>query len=73
MSESYYDLLEVNADASFEEIDNSYQRIVSYLDTSSLAIYSMMEEDEVARMRSAVDEAYRTLSDPEHSYGHGSY
>ena len=65
MSESFYDLVEVGANASFEEIEDAYQRIVSYLDTSSLAIYSMMDEEEVTRMRSAVDPAYRTLSDPE--------
>jgi curved DNA-binding protein CbpA len=58
-------LLEVGANATVEEIETSYQRIASYLDASSLAMYSMMEEDEVGRMRAAVDQAYYTLTDPQ--------
>jgi hypothetical protein len=61
---SLYDLLEVGANATLEEIEASYHRIVSYLAPDSLAAYSLLEEGELVERRSAVDEAYRTLSDP---------
>jgi hypothetical protein len=60
-----YDLLEVRADASFEEIESSYARLVSSLDAGALALYSMIDDDETARERALVDDAFRTLSDPE--------
>jgi len=62
---SYYDLLEVTANASREEIDASYQRISSYMSPDALAVYSMLDEDESAEMRAKLDEAYRTLCDPD--------
>jgi hypothetical protein len=62
---SLYDVLEVRSTATFEEIDQSYARIAAYLDADSLAMYSLMDEEDVASMRADVDEAYRTLSDPD--------
>lgn len=61
---SLYALLEVSASASREEIDASYQRIVGYLGPDSMAMYSMLEDNEADRLRVQVDEAYRTLADP---------
>lgn len=61
---SLYDLLEVGANASVEEIEASYRRIVSYLAPDALAVYSLMSEDEASGLRSQLDEAYRTLRDP---------
>ncbi|MBI5510752.1 MAG: helix-turn-helix domain-containing protein [Deltaproteobacteria bacterium] len=63
--QSYYDILEVRTDATADEIESSYRGMLAYLGAGSLAMYSMMDEEEVARLRSQVDEAYRTLKDPE--------
>ena len=62
---SLYDLLEVGSNATIDEIEASYSRIVAYLDAGALAIYSMIDEEDVGRMRSDVDAAFRTLSDPD--------
>src|SRR5438552_19015119 len=62
---SFYDLLEVGRNATLNEIESSYQRITAYLDESALAVYSMLDEGEVGNLRSELDEAYRTLSDPD--------
>ncbi|MEE8409055.1 MAG: helix-turn-helix domain-containing protein [Myxococcota bacterium] len=62
---SLYDMLEVGTNATIDEIEASYSRIVAYLDADALAIYSMIDEEEVARLRSDVDAAFRTLSDPD--------
>jgi curved DNA-binding protein CbpA len=65
MEQSFYDLLEVSANASREEIEASYQRILSYMGPGALAVYSMIDEAESLRERSALDEAYNTLTDPQ--------
>lgn len=62
---SFYDLLEVSANASSEEIEASYQRITSYMGADALAVYSMLDDGEASRIRESINEAYRTLSDPE--------
>ncbi len=62
---TYYELLEVSANASFDEIETSYRRLSSVVTPGSLALYSMFDEDEVQRHRAQLEEAYRTLSDPD--------
>ena len=62
---SLYDLLEVHARASTEEIEASYQRIVSVLRPTSLAMYSILEEGDSDPVRTQLDEARRTLVDPD--------
>ncbi len=62
---TFYELLDVPGDASFEEIEASYQRRLAYLDVESLALYSMLDGDEAGRERRSLEEAFRTLSDPE--------
>jgi curved DNA-binding protein CbpA len=64
-SPSLYELLEVSSGATFEEIEQSYQRIAAYLGADSLAVYSILESDDAQQMRTQLDEAYRTLSDPD--------
>ena len=62
---SLYDILEVDATASREEIEASYQRIISFLASESLAMYSMLDEHETQHVRSQLDGAYQTLTDPQ--------
>jgi curved DNA-binding protein CbpA len=61
---SYYDVLEVSTGATGEEIEASYRRILADLESASLALYSMVDDGDMERLRGEVDEAYRTLSDP---------
>jgi hypothetical protein len=63
--QTFYELLEVRPDASFDEIETSYRGMLAYLGADSLAMYSMMEDDDLEKVRAQVDEAYRTLRDPE--------
>ncbi len=64
-SPSLYELLEVSSGATFEEIEQSYQRIAAYLGAESLAVYSILDSDDAHSARAQIDEAYRTLSDPD--------
>ena len=64
-SPTLYELLEVTSGATFEEIEQSYQRIAAYLGAESLAVYSILDRDDAQSARSQIDEAYRTLSDPD--------
>ncbi len=63
--QTLYDRLELRADASAAEIEQSYRGMLAYLGAGSMAMYSMMEEDEIANLRLQVQEAYDTLKDPE--------
>lgn len=62
---TYYDLLELERGASFEDIEASYQRMVGFVAPESLAVYSLFGEEEALALRSQIEEAYRTLSDPD--------
>jgi curved DNA-binding protein CbpA len=64
-SPSLYELLEVGSGATFEEIEQSYQRIAAYLGAESLAVYSILDSDDAHNARAQLDEAYRTLSEPD--------
>lgn len=64
-TQTLYELLEVGAGATFEEIEQSYQRIAAYLGAESLAVYSILDSDDAHSARAQLDEAYRTLSDPD--------
>jgi len=65
MDEDFYDLLEVPSNATFQEIDTAYHRLVTALRPDSLALYSLVSEQEVVRLRGRLDVAYRTLGDPD--------
>ncbi len=62
---SAYEILEVEPNASQEQIDTSYDRICAYLSPGNLAVYSMLDEEDAAELRAQLDEAYRTLTDPD--------
>lgn len=65
MPSSLYELLEVEPVATFEDIEHAYRRMCEYLDAQSLAVYSMLHDEEAEALRRDVETAYRTLSDPE--------
>jgi hypothetical protein len=62
---SYYELLEVGADATAEEIGAAYERARGNLAADSLITYTMLDDDPAQARLSEIDEAYATLSDPE--------
>lgn len=69
MSESvavnYYELLDVPADARNLEIIRAYRRAKLAYRIDSIATYSLFDERELERIRTDIEQAYQTLSDPE--------
>jgi len=61
---NYYEVLEIPSTARSEEIYHSYQRAKSAYSTDSLALYSLMSQEECRNVLELVEEAYSILSDP---------
>jgi len=62
---NHYELLQVDPGASAQEIRQAGERMRSYYSPDSLAIYSLFSREEIERIRQRIDEAYRTLIQPE--------
>ena len=60
---TYYDVLEVGRGASTEEIRRAYQREKETFSSKSIAIYSLLDPEELNRINASIDEAYRVLTD----------
>ena len=65
MALNFYRILAVDSYADFEEVKAAYEDLSALLMPDSLAIYSLMSEVEISRRRSELEEAYRTLGDPQ--------
>ena len=61
---NYYEVLEIPSSAKSEEIYQSYHRARSAYSTDSLALYSLMSQEECRNVLDLVEEAYSILSDP---------
>lgn len=61
----YYELLEVAPTATADEIERAYRMSQQTYGDGSLALYSVFEKTDAATIRARIDEAYRTLSDPD--------
>jgi len=61
--QTYYELLEVDRGSSTEEIRKAYRREKEIFSSDSVAIYSLLEPEELNRINSLMDEAYRVLTD----------
>jgi flagellar biosynthesis protein FlhG len=61
--QTYYELLEVARGASTEEIQNAYRRTKELFSSKSVAIYSLLEIEELEKINGSIDEAYRVLTD----------
>lgn len=61
---NYYEILEVSVDASNEEINQGYMRARNAYSQDSLALYSLMSQEECNNIVQLIDEAYSILSDP---------
>lgn len=64
-AQSLYDLLEVRPDASPQEIRAAYLRAKASFQRDSLALYSLMGEEEASQMLKQVEEAFQILSNPD--------
>lgn len=61
---NYYEVLEIPSNAKSEEIYHSYQRAKAAYSNDSLALYSLISQEECKNILSLIDEAYSILSDP---------
>jgi curved DNA-binding protein CbpA len=63
-AKNYYEILEIPSNARSEEIYHSYQRAKQAYSNDSLALYSLMSQEECRNILEMIDEAYSILSDP---------
>ena len=62
--QSLYEVLGLSPNASEQEVLDAYQRILAEIETDYLALYSMVDDAELAGRRRRVQMAFETLSDP---------
>lgn len=62
---NYYEVLEIPYDSTHEEIHSGYTRAKNAYSGESLALYSLMTEDECQGVLTLIEEAYSILSVPE--------
>jgi curved DNA-binding protein CbpA len=58
---NYYELLEINTDASSQDIHRAYDRIRKIYEPNSIALYSLFSAEETASLNQRIEDAYRTL------------
>ena len=72
---NYYDLLELVPDASPQEIRSAYLRAKNAYRKDSVALYTLISEEETEVLLRKIEEAYQILSSPErrrdYDRGHG--
>lgn len=61
---NYYEILEVPVDATPDEIYQGHMRAKNAYSQDSLALYSLMSQEECQNILQLIDEAYSILSDP---------
>lgn len=62
---NHYEILEIQTDATPQEIRDAYLRLKSAYRQGSLAAYSLVSEEETHEILKRVEEAFHTLSHPE--------
>lgn len=62
---SYYDVLELTADATPQEIRSAYLRLKSSYGKDNVANYSVYSREETDQMLQKIEESYLILSNPE--------
>jgi len=58
---NYYELLEINTDASSQDIHRAYERIRKTYEPNSIALYSLFSAEETSSINQRIEDAYRTL------------
>lgn len=64
-AQTLYEILEVRTDASSSEIRAAYLRAKASFQRDSLALYSLMGEEDAQRMLRQIEEAFLILSNPD--------
>ncbi len=64
-NKNYYEILEISFASTQEEIHQAYQRAKNAYDLNSVALYSLLTEEECKRIIEAIDEAYSILGNPD--------
>jgi flagellar biosynthesis protein FlhG len=62
---SYYDILELTADATPQEIRSAYLRLKASYSKDNIANYSIYSREETEQMLQKIEEAYLILANPE--------
>lgn len=62
---SYYDILELTADATPQEIRSAYLRLKSSYSKDNIANYSVYSREETDQLLQSIEEAYLILANPE--------
>lgn len=63
-AKNYYEILEIPTDATPEEIHQGYIKTKNAYSQDSLALYSLMSQQECETILELIDEAYSIISDP---------
>jgi flagellar biosynthesis protein FlhG len=63
--QNHYELLEVSRDADAAEIERAYRMAQAAYASDSLAIYSVLCDEDAVNLRERIELAYEVLSDPE--------
>jgi hypothetical protein len=63
-SSTYYDVLDVRPDATPEELREAYVRAKTAYSKDSVALYTLVDGDELKRILGQIEEAYLVLSNP---------
>ena len=66
LQQSYYDILEINPDASHKELYYAYKRAKNIYSNDSPALYSIFSKEEANELLKLVDEAYEVLNNSAH-------
>lgn len=61
---NYYEVLEVQTSSTTQEIQQAYTRAKNAYTGDSLALYSLLSQDEANKILELIEEAYNILSDP---------
>jgi curved DNA-binding protein CbpA len=61
---NYYEVLEVQTNSTTQEIQQAYTRAKNAYTGDSLALYSLLSQDEANKILELIEEAYNILSDP---------
>lgn len=62
---NYYEVLEIPTDATQDEIQQAYNRAKNAYSGDSVALYSLMSEDECKAILGTIEEAHAVLSQPD--------
>ena len=64
-NQTHYEVLELTADASPQEIQLAYHRVKQAFARNSGALYSLVSDEETQSLIRRIEEAFRVLSSPE--------